>query len=365
MKKQVLLKQLVLPIALCLTLNVLSQTVTVSNCNLNGWTIFTEPTGTVSFVTGPATPPLPVGSVHFSLGTDGNGKAALVTLQYLGTPLASLTELSYWTYVTNNQGAQAPALEIRVDTNSNGLPDDNLVFEPIYQNGTFGPVQNATTITLNTWQFWNALVGGWWAASDPTSGPATYTLASYLAAHPNTTILAVMLTTGGGNTWNNFTGNADALKIRIGSGTTTTYNFEPCEQQEEDKKVTVCHNGKTITIGKNALESHLRHGDQLGPCTISRRPGNPKTKMSNFPNPFHNTTHIRYTLQEDTRVTIKIYDAAGHEVTTLLNSQQQSAGEHKVRFDARELEAGIYYYTIIVQSSGGQYSETKSMQIVK
>lgn len=32
------------------------------------------------------------------------------------------------------------------------------------------------------------------------------------------------------------------------------------------KKVQVCHKGHTITINRNALPAHLRHGDTVGPC---------------------------------------------------------------------------------------------------
>lgn len=33
-----------------------------------------------------------------------------------------------------------------------------------------------------------------------------------------------------------------------------------------NEKVTVCHNGHSITIGAPAVPAHLRHGDSLGPC---------------------------------------------------------------------------------------------------
>ena len=32
------------------------------------------------------------------------------------------------------------------------------------------------------------------------------------------------------------------------------------------KKVTLCHKGKTITVGAPASRAHLRHGDKLGHC---------------------------------------------------------------------------------------------------
>ncbi len=31
-------------------------------------------------------------------------------------------------------------------------------------------------------------------------------------------------------------------------------------------KVTLCHKGKTITVGAPAVKAHLRHGDTIGKC---------------------------------------------------------------------------------------------------
>jgi hypothetical protein len=31
-------------------------------------------------------------------------------------------------------------------------------------------------------------------------------------------------------------------------------------------KVTLCHNGQTITVGQPAAQAHLDHGDTAGPC---------------------------------------------------------------------------------------------------
>ncbi len=38
------------------------------------------------------------------------------------------------------------------------------------------------------------------------------------------------------------------------------------EHHPGEKKVVVCHKGKTLEIGKPALEAHLKHGDTQGPC---------------------------------------------------------------------------------------------------
>jgi hypothetical protein len=37
-------------------------------------------------------------------------------------------------------------------------------------------------------------------------------------------------------------------------------------QYQYGKKVTLCHKGKTITVGAPAAKAHLRHRDTLGPC---------------------------------------------------------------------------------------------------
>lgn len=31
-------------------------------------------------------------------------------------------------------------------------------------------------------------------------------------------------------------------------------------------KAVVCHKGKTLEVGKPALDAHLKHGDTRGPC---------------------------------------------------------------------------------------------------
>lgn len=42
--------------------------------------------------------------------------------------------------------------------------------------------------------------------------------------------------------------------------------YGPPGKQYGKKKVTLCHKGKTITVGAPAAKAHLRHGDTLGRC---------------------------------------------------------------------------------------------------
>ena len=80
----------------------------------------------------------------------------------------------------------------------------------------------------------------------------------------------------------------------------------------------------------------------------------------NFPNPFNPVTTIQYQLPVDTKVTLKVYDILGAEVTTLVNEIQQ-AGYKEVQFDASELSSGVYVYRLVVSN----YISTKKLMVVK
>ncbi len=80
----------------------------------------------------------------------------------------------------------------------------------------------------------------------------------------------------------------------------------------------------------------------------------------NFPNPFNPVTTIQYQLPVDSKVTLKVYDILGAEVTTLVNEVQQ-AGYKQVRFNASTLSSGVYIYRVIA----GNYISTKKMMVVK
>lgn len=51
---------------------------------------------------------------------------------------------------------------------------------------------------------------------------------------------------------------------------TAQYQYDPYGQY--GAKVTLCHNGNTITVSKHAVPAHLRHGDTLGPCPGPKKP---------------------------------------------------------------------------------------------
>jgi hypothetical protein len=80
----------------------------------------------------------------------------------------------------------------------------------------------------------------------------------------------------------------------------------------------------------------------------------------NFPNPFNPVTTISYALPQDGMVTLKIYDALGREVGTLVNEFKKS-GRYTTSFNATRLSSGVYIYKLV----SGKYSATKKMILVK
>jgi hypothetical protein len=65
----------------------------------------------------------------------------------------------------------------------------------------------------------------------------------------------------------------------------------------------------------------------------------------NSPNPFKSKTTISYLLPETGIVSLKVYNALGNEIATLVNSKQ-TAGSHTFEFDAKDLTSGVYSYRL-------------------
>lgn len=81
----------------------------------------------------------------------------------------------------------------------------------------------------------------------------------------------------------------------------------------------------------------------------------------NYPNPFNPETIISFSLQKPENVSLVIYDMLGKEVKTLINGVVKP-GEHKIKFSAADIPAGVYYYTLKTNSNN---SETKKMVLIK
>ena len=80
----------------------------------------------------------------------------------------------------------------------------------------------------------------------------------------------------------------------------------------------------------------------------------------NFPNPFNPNTVIRYSLTENSFTELKVYDALGNEITTLVN-EDQKAGTYEVNWNASDVSSGVYYYRL----NSGSFYQTRRMVFLK
>jgi len=90
------------------------------------------------------------------------------------------------------------------------------------------------------------------------------------------------------------------------------------------------------------------------------------TKLNqNYPNPFNPTTTINYSLKENSKISLNIYNIKGQKVKQLV-SDYLSVGQHSVVWNGKDdngksVSSGIYFYKL----KTGNYEETKRMVLIK
>lgn len=119
---------------------------------------------------------------------------------------------------------------------------------------------------------------------------------------------------------------------------------------------------RPYNVTLNPARSLLKAG--VEPLAVEHTPGS-FTLEQNFPNPFNPGTEIRFTLPENQRVELKIYNSLGQLVKTLANAPYE-AGQHIVTWNATDdsgarVSSGIYIY----QLQAGKFVQTKKMLLIK
>ncbi len=81
----------------------------------------------------------------------------------------------------------------------------------------------------------------------------------------------------------------------------------------------------------------------------------------NYPNPFNPSTEIKFSIPQNSFVSLKIYDAVGQLVALLVDNEYRNAGRYSSVFDASNLASGIYFYSI----EAGTFKDVKKMVLLK
>ena len=80
----------------------------------------------------------------------------------------------------------------------------------------------------------------------------------------------------------------------------------------------------------------------------------------NYPNPFNPTTVVNFSLSAQNHVELKVFNALGSELSTLVNEWREP-GIYRVSWDATERTAGVYYIRLRTEN----FVETRKMVLLK
>jgi photosystem II stability/assembly factor-like uncharacterized protein len=100
-----------------------------------------------------------------------------------------------------------------------------------------------------------------------------------------------------------------------------------------------------ITTGMENMKANMPKGFSL---------------QQNYPNPFTSTTTIRYKVAEPGFVSLKVFNAMGKEVTSLVN-EKKPVGEFSIDWNAAGMQSGIY----LCRLQSGTFSETTRLVLQK
>jgi hypothetical protein len=101
-------------------------------------------------------------------------------------------------------------------------------------------------------------------------------------------------------------------------------------------------------------EQDVYFGRTFTPVGIGEAAPQPVALLQSHPNPFDLGATVRYEVPRAAFVTLKVYNALGREVATLV-ANEHSAGSYRVRFDGRDLASGVYFYRL----NAGEFRDTK------
>ncbi|MEJ2544291.1 MAG: T9SS type A sorting domain-containing protein, partial [Calditrichaceae bacterium] len=98
----------------------------------------------------------------------------------------------------------------------------------------------------------------------------------------------------------------------------------------------------------------------VGIQTTQQEPPRKFRLQQNYPNPFNPKTVINFTIPKAGKVTLKVYNSLGQQITTLVN-KKLGAGQYEYTFNASNLASGIYVYRL----EAGKFVHQNKMILIK
>jgi len=144
------------------------------------------------------------------------------------------------------------------------------------------------------------------------------------------------------------------FKSKLNSSMNTTIHFDSAKIKDGN---TFVRNIFNLKDGNIKITSGINNSDdELIPKNFAL--------YQNFPNPFNPTTKIRFDIPTEGKVTLKVFDILGREVTTLIN-EIKKPGSYEIDWNAGKLSggfsSGVYFY----QLSTADFVQTRKMILMK
>ncbi len=233
-----------------------------------------------------------------------------------------------------------------------------------YYSSNFGPWTTLTTGTTQTLRCVDASAKYAWAAGNSGtilklagSDPVPVELSAFTAD------VAGMNVTLNWTTATEINNRGFEVQRKSAAGDFATVAFVDGQGTVQQAQ-SYTYTDKNVETGKYAYR--LKQLDFNGTSSYSNivevevKVPNKFALSQNYPNPFNPTTTISYEIAKEVNVSLKVYDAIGNQVATLVN-ETKPAGTYEVIFDASNLSNGVYFYEI----KAGNFTVTKKLILMK
>ncbi len=112
----------------------------------------------------------------------------------------------------------------------------------------------------------------------------------------------------------------------------------------------------THCVKNKDVNAKLQTGEwALGPCPATAKPANLEVEGDGFmltaaPNPFNETTTIRFRMITEERVSVTVYNVAGEEIAKLFDGVAEKNKMYEAEFKAEMNPDGMYFYRLVTES---------------
>ncbi|MCF8239826.1 MAG: C-GCAxxG-C-C family protein [Melioribacteraceae bacterium] len=129
-----------------------------------------------------------------------------------------------------------------------------------------------------------------------------------------------------------------------------------------------CHGSAVLGNVMTHMECTSCHGDPHDTSGIENVGGittNYKLEQ-NYPNPFNPTTNIKFSIPQQGKVRLEIYDIQGKLINSIIDSEYLNAGNYETKWNGtdnagRKVSSGIYFARLTSQD----YMKTIKMNLIK